>query len=473
MERSGNGRRTRPVMTMAVVVIFLALHANHAAWAAATTVLVGDYGYTLQVPKEWKRVELLEGGSILLHLEARPVNQVCGHFTAHVLNRGGNSEQVWIDFHVRENLPSVHGKFRIDSIEEVKAGSRGARLFHVLDISARDGYGLLEALVFTDVHVVFLSYLYDLADAGRARTRMEEVLASFSDSPAAVEKARLYFDEGRALSFDRLGLFMNLPLGWAPDGTGKKGEVEVSLPSRGSLRVLAFDRVSYGLDRLKQLLRGRVSSFPADGETMPVPFGGGSGGAVRVRKDARGEGSAEEYILGLHGRGGFALVLASDVEKERELFEKVCAKARLLDPKEARTLGSAAEKRFKKAIKEGDLTEAREALSTMVFCPDEDATVRVIEGGLKSIEEIQVACAETLGRMACKGASKALLRAMKSSRVCDDAKKVCIQSLSQNGGARERSALMQLERKYANALSPDVQVTLRQALDQFLSESRS
>lgn len=473
MERSGNGRRMRLVTTIAAVAIFLALHANHAAGAAAKTVMVGDYGYTIQVPKEWKRAELLEGGSILLHLETLPVKQVCGHFTAHVLNRGGNSEQVWTDFHVRQNLPSAHGEFRILSIEEVTAGSRGARLFHVLDISAREGYGLLEAMVFTDVHVVFLSYLYDVTDAGRARTRMEEVLVSFSDSPAAVEKARLYFDEGRALSFDRLGLFMNLPLGWIPDGTGKKGEVEVSLPSGGSLRVLAFDRVSYGLDRLKQLLRGRVSSFPSDGEAMSIPFGGGSGGAVRVRGDTRGEDSAEEYILGLHGRGGFAMVLASDVEKERELFEKVCAKAMLLDPKEARTLGRAAEKRLKKAIKEEDLTEAREALATMVFCPDKDAAVRVIEGGLKSIEEIQVACAEILGRLGSKGASRVLLKAMKSRRVCDDAKKVCIQSLSQNGGARERSVLIQLERKYANDLSPDVQVTLRQALDHFLSETRS
>lgn len=412
---------------------------------------IGEFDYSIAVPKEWK-CEILPGPETLkLHMRVPPSGKLEGHFKVQVLDRGGASPEKWVTHHALENLAASYVKFRVDSLVEVGAGEYRAQLFHVLDIQGLEGYGLLEALVFTECHVIFLGYFYDLLEEPRAREDMISILGSFSSAPEIVEKARLWYEEGCTLGLDGFGLFLRLPEGWIPERKSKKDDVMVHLPSGGSLRVISFMTVSSGLERVQILLRRQVSYLSCEEKLEPVSFGTSGAKAFRFEKEPSKDHQAVVCILGLHGRGGYALILESNDPDEEDLFQKVVAKAVLLDPSEARTLRSGAVDSFKKSVQINDARETKRALSILEIFSGCESTARSIAWGFNACEPIQVECALALGRMGSREASRLLQRALKNRGVGYCAKEACIEALCMIGGPLERDVLEKMDREFRRA----------------------
>jgi hypothetical protein len=376
------------------------------------------------------------------------------------------SPTAWVDFHEKKNLPSSYGEYRIASLEEVRTDPYRVWLFHVCDMRARPNFGLLEALLFTDTHVVFLGYFYKLERAKEARKEMDRILASFSFSPATAEKARTWYEVERLLGNERFGLFLPLPPGWFPKTRGDSGDVTIPLPSGGSLKILTFPFLSSGLKRLEERLKQKIKDLPGFEVSAleRVPFGMAEGEAYRFAKSAiRGEAGVEG-VLGLHGKGGYALVLRTADPGEVELFRKLSSRATLVEPAGVKPMHRGASAEFKKGLRDDSLLGVRKALSTLEMFSSCDKTAETIAGGFKACDDIQVECARSLSKMECRKAQLALERALSNGKVCDTAKKACIRGLgiiAKHGG---QNSLRRLYNKLIHTLSPDVRETFRNTL---------
>lgn len=405
--------------------------------ASYKEVPLGDLGYVVSVPARWKSGVLSGEASMILHMRVFHDAGSYSDFDVFALSRNDLSEERWEEYYTRENLPFTYGKFRLVSSESVKAGSFDARLFHVRDLKNKKGYGLMEALVFARERVLFFRYLYSLNGRQDARAVMDRILASLTDAPDALERSRLWYEEDGVLSLERFGLFLRLPQDWTLEMTDPKGtEAFVRVASGGLLQVTFFKRVSSGLKDLKKLLAKHIPGLRIPDELEPFTFGTASSEAFRFSAASSNGNPVNECILGLHGKGGYALVLTTGLSDEVDLLKKVAARALLMNPRDAEAMRRRAAADFKTAVRTDDIAKAREALSTLVLFSNNRTTAGTIAAGLKGSEDIQMASAEALGRIGSKEASKALQKALKNGRVSGAAKAACSQALHRAKGIR-------------------------------------
>lgn len=431
-----------------VVALLFTMATTEKAWGypGSREIKIGDYPYVISVPTDWDLGRSDDVESMKLHLETPATRDVIGHFTVHVQERRRSNLDRWFRYHVERNLPAAHGSFRIKSRENVKAGSRDVRLVTATDLENHKGYSLLDAVFVTDSHAIVMSYLHDRALARQALGEMCAVLDSFQESAEAVDRAELFYDEGRALGFDRFGLFLRLPRGWLPGKVSRsRGEASVILPG-GTLKIFTFKSVSSGIDGVKRILGKRMPRILDGRDIETATFGTAAVPAFHARCDGSEDESSAEFLIGQHGKGGFAMVLVTDDEDERELFSKVAARAVLVTPAEASSLCRDASKRLKAAIRESDKAAAMEALDTLSLYSESATAVREIGKGLKSRNEaIQVECADALGRLGSQKASLALEKTLNDDRACQDLRVACVRSLGVIGGERERDALIKIQ----------------------------
>lgn len=405
--------------------------------ASCKEVPLGDLGYVVSVPAQWKSGALSGEASMILHMRVFHDAGSYSDFDVFALNRNDLSEERWEEYYTRENLPFTYGKFRLLSSETVKAGSFKARLFHVRDLKNKKGYGLMEALVFARERVLFFRYLYSLTGRQDARAVMDRILASFTDAPEALERSRLWYEEGGVLGLERFGLFLRLPQEWNLEMTDPKGtEAFVRVASGGLLQVTTFKRVRSGLKELKKLLAKHTPRLRIPDELEPFAFGSASSEAFRFSEASSNGNPISECILGLHGKGGYALILTTGLVDEVDLLKKVTARALLMSPRDAEAMRRRAATGFKTAVRADDVEMAREALSTLILFSNNRSTTGTIAAGLKGSEEIQLASAEALGRIGSKEASQALKKALKNGRVSGAAKAACSQALHRTKGIR-------------------------------------
>jgi hypothetical protein len=299
---------------------------------------------------------------------------------------------------------------------------------------------------------------------------MVRIVSSVSTSTCARKRARLWYDEGRTLGLEQAGLYLRLPEGWNPDPEKQSSQAAlVRLPSGGSLHIAVFRSICTGLDGLKNLVLRRMDWLTSLERLVPCTFGSCSANAYRFQRTLSWRRSSVEGVMGLHQRGGYALVLRSDDPVEKDLFRRLSAKAELLDRKQADHLRREALRDFKQALKERDPISVERALSTLILFSHNRSAACTIAGGLHATEEIQVSCAEALGRMGSEEASAGLERALQSSRVCDPAKSACINALLRIGGPRERKILQKLSCDLPIAFSPELRNQLMTSLQGFCS----
>ena len=398
-------------------------------------ILLGDSGYVIRVPVEWKTLPPRDDGAMKVHIRVHHDNGCYSDFDVFELDRGALSRQDWYDYYLREYLPSVYANFRVESEEEIIVGSHEGRLFHVLDLKNKKGFGLLEAIVYAKDKVIFLRYLYSLKGGADFRKQLSGILDSFSDSEEARKRAREWYQEGLTLGLEKFGLFLRLPAEWIPDREGiRQNDVTVSLPSGGTLRVIAFRRVFSEIEGLKELIEKRVQGVEPIAEVEPTVFGVESRGAFLFEQKNSDGAPLLRCIFGLHGRGGYALVLKSDNSSESDLLEKIALKSVLVEPHEITTLRRRAVADFKAAMRENNAAMVRNALTTLILFAENKDIVRIVSSGLKANEEIQVECAIALGKMGSAPASSVLKTTMTKGLVSDRVKKACAEALDQSSG---------------------------------------
>ena len=424
-----------PTIIPAVTTIWVVLFATSVHASQERDIVIGDTGFVIAVPTEWQRGPV-SGDHMKLHL--RNLHLVSGFddFDVFVMNHGVWSRKSWLKFYTKENLPQIFGRFTISYEDEVTAGGMKGRLFHVVDLEKKRNCGLLEALLFSKDQVFFLRYIYTLPNQS-ARTTMNRILASLTDSPAAVHRANLWYEEGVSLGREKVGLFLSLPLGWVPDTSRKNDDVViVKIPTGGMLKVTALSRVFSGLSGLKKALAKQLGEKELPAETEAVPFGIDGSEAFRFRMDPKASESFVEGLYGLHGKGGFALILTSKEEADRLLFEKVCAKVLLMDPSKSNALRRKSLSNFKKALRKNDIDGVRESLSDLVWYVGNQSVARAISLGLKAEEPIQLECVVALGRSVVPEAGKALGKVLNSGPMSLKAKVAFDRAFSMTSGNR-------------------------------------
>ncbi len=441
------------------------------AWGVpgSREIAIGDYPYVISVPTSWERGRSDDVESMKLHLETPATRDVIGHFTVHIQNRRGTSLDRWFEYHVTKNLPAAHGTFRVKSRENLTCGSREVRLIAATDLQHHTGYSLLDAIFMTDSHAIVMSYLHDRALSQQALREMCAILDSFQESEGAVNRAKLLYEEGRALGLDRFGLFLRLPRGWIPEKVSKsRGEVDVILPG-GSLKIFTFRTVSSGVPGVRKILRKRMPGLLDKIPLEDATFGIGSVPVFHARNEAYGNSCTADCLLGLHGKGGFAMVLVTESAAERDLFHKVAARSLLIQPAEATALCRNSTKRLKKAIRENDRAEACLALDTLSLFSESTTAMREIGKGLKARnEEIQVDCADALGRLGSLKASRALEKALNDDKSGQEFRVACVRSLAVIGGERERDALIKVQERLPRETSTLLVDTLNRTLANFI-----
>jgi hypothetical protein len=221
------------------------------------------------------------------------------------------------------------------------------------------------------------------------------------------------------------------------------------------------------LEGLKKRLDEHIAGLPDTGMLDSTSFGADAATAYRCRKASSGNDKAVECVFGLHGKGGYALILRSDDEGEMELLEKISARALLVDRKKADAMRRTTLAAFRKALQRKDSAAVREALSTLVLFSGSKSTVDTVSRGLKSSEDIQVACAETLGRMGSSKAGFTLEKTLTSSRFGDAVKLTCIEGLRMIGSPRAKKVLERVGSRDARTLSSSVRISLRDSLADF------
>jgi hypothetical protein len=338
----------------------------------------------------------------------------------------------------------------------------------MLDLEGRAGYGSYDTLIVTEHHVIMINVLYDLYQAGRAWQDLENILASFSSDPEIVKRARLSYDEGRTLGLDSFGLFLRLPEGWFPEKFSNSCDYgRIRLPSGGLMEVTAAKRVPKGIDGLKNVLKRKITGLELiDGES-PCALGPDEAEAFSLEYPATDDALPMVLIYGLHGKGGYGIALHSKAKDEKKLFHKIASRALLMDPSEAKEMKASALARFKQAVKERDIPSARQALRTLELFSYCGKTAKELGAGFKSVEEIQVACAISLGRMASKTASQILQRSLENDLVSEPARKACIKAMAMIGTTREQQKLEKLQKKTPRNFSIELRKTLDQSLEKF------
>lgn len=311
-------------ITLIMMLCVTAFDRNLAGHPGSRDVSIGDHRYVISVPGRSIQKPANGEEPIRLHLEERPVTNVVGHFSVHVQDRNNAGLDRWVEYHLNRNLPSLYGKYKLDSTEERTLGSYPVRLIHTFDLENEDDYALLELIGITDQLVVIMSYLYDEKLVRQAYEEMESIVASFQHSAAACEHADRLYQTGRTLGLEREGLFLRLPHGWIPqDKRSRRDQVTVTLPYGDTLNVLTFEVESVGSNRLSKLLgRHTPRDFSAGEIDGRDPFGILFRAALSFERKVS-DGSPSRIIKGivrLRGRGGCALVLNSTDPADCEML---------------------------------------------------------------------------------------------------------------------------------------------------------
>jgi hypothetical protein len=433
-----NKTRTTIIAAMAAALILTATANTYSKDSCGDfkRVLLGESGASVAVPAAWEAAPVDTGSGMAVHLLVQPSGKAQGHFTVHLLDRGGADMKAWTAFHREKNLPAAHGECAIDAESWCAAGSHKAWRLHVSDIPARQGYGLQEALVFTEARVVFLSYLYDRACAAEAGYLMERIVASFSASPDHAAEARTWYAEGCNLGLESVGLFLKLPRNWMPRGKRSgSSHVVVDLPSGGLLHAVACKHVSGGMKGLARSIRRSVRGWTPCNSAEPVAIG--SDGAKAQWHDGAGDFGLHAAVVALNGKGGFGLIMTDAGADDLELLKKIAAKAVLMDPREADAARRHAMDRFKEALRTDDPAGAGEALAVLELFSGRDSVSALVARGLDAGEEIQVRCAAALGRLGSRTASRALEKTLADNAAPDPLKRTCIEALCLITGPRK------------------------------------
>lgn len=464
-------------MGFAVGILAIALSLA-AAGSSPRDVAIGSHDYVITVPAGWSEERISPGDSMSLHLRIMPAFQRSkgiegryGHFTVHVLEANGADREDWIAYHLNKNLPSAHGDFKIEAMEEGRAGSFEAKVLHATRLEHREGYALLEAIVFTGNHVLFMSYLFDTGGGTDAREQMDRILASFRCSGCDAERARESYPTGRTLGLSEACLYLQLPHGWMPEFDKKRPDETVirlgqGASNPGTLKIYTWISLSSGLKSLSRNLEKRGIEVPPAGEMTSITLGLSAREAFRFEEPAP-QGGTVEGVLCLSGRGGFAMILSTPAQADRELFEKMMSRALILDSREAQARYREASNSLKEAIRKGDPAAVSASLTTLsLFSHDRNAAL-AIRKGLRSEEEaIRLECAMALGRMGSQEASQALESALRDHRTCASTHIACVQALGMIGGAKEKEALIQVRNRLSAKSCPP---ELVQAVDRTLA----
>lgn len=437
-----------------------------------TLVQIGDLKYAMSLPSAWKK-DFLEG-QMKLNYRPYPVLDLPGKFLVFARDRGCTTPEDWIKFHRETNLPTYYGTFTIEKEEPANAGKHAAHLYHLIDIQGKEGYAAAESIIFTDSHVVMISYLYDSYESDSVLEEMNAILSSFSSDPEQVENARNIYTHGRTVSFCKLGLYLRMPEGWIPDDPGCTEKViTVKLPSEGTLEIIAFMRVANGIPSVMDLTSDNIRGLEFSEETESFAFGVKKAEAVRVKAGMKKEATDKHCILGLVDKGGYALILSSNSEVEIDLLRRIGANALLLEAKEAEAMRLAALDEFKTALKTKNPDGVCEALSTLELFSNCDKTARKIKDGFKSTEEIQAECALSIGRMACKCSRSLLEKPLRDKKVCDSTKRACIKALTMIGTSQARKTLEELKKKSSLGFSDELKEAIDESLRHFSYKPKS
>lgn len=462
----------KTLVLISAVVVLSASGRICAARSDSREKAVGEFGYVITVPRDWTESPVDDSGSITLHLKVRPSERkgtgktgVIGHFTVHVMDRKTTTPRDWIDYHLNYNIPSAHGACRIDDVTEVTGGSFEGTMICAHDMANHKGYGLLEALLFTEKHVLIVSYLHDPALMREAHDHMTSALQSARLSPTAAARARLDYDRGLSLGFEKFGLFVSLPRGWIPDRrSARSDKISVVLPS-GSMTVHLFKRTPKGVNDLLKVLKKKEKDLSSQVTNWTSGCGVQSGNMFRVAAETEENAEALRCVMGLHEGGGYALVLRSTDNAEQDLFEKTTAGIVLMSSEDSRKKVSHAIDRFRSAIRTGDRETLSDVIPFLGLFSDNNTVTRALIAGLNSKDEqTRADCAGALGRIGSPQASKAIEKILKKRKAGEATQLACIEALSTIGGSREEEILAKFGRDRSKTCTPEV----RDALDQSL-----
>jgi len=432
---------------------------------------VGAFDYVITVPRDWTECPVDDSGSITLHLKVRPserkgtgITGVIGHLTVHVMDRKTTTPGDWIDYHLKYNIPSAHGSCRIDEVRKVTGGRFECTMISADGMANHKGYGLLEALLFTEKHVLIVSYLHDPVFIREAHDQMICALQSVRLSPEAAARARLDYDKGLSVGFETFGLFVSLPRGWLPSRrSARRNEISVALPC-GSMTVHLFKRTPKGVNDLLKALQRKEKDLSSHVTEWTSGWGTRSGKMFRVAGKLEGNAPTPRCIMGLHEGGGYALILRSNDSAEQELFEKTATAIVLMNSDDARKKVRHAIARLRSAIKGGKREIVADVVPFLGLYSDNSTVTRALIAGLNSKDEqIQAECAGALGRIGSPQASKAIEKTLKKRKAGQATQLACIEALNTIGGTREHEVLAKFVQDQSKTCTPEV----RSALDQF------
>ena len=399
---------------------------------------VGDHGYVITVPDTWTERSAGNEESIKVHL-VDPGGKTPGHFTVHVVARNGRYLDEWVDHHLKVNFPRVHGYCLVNHKEDLALGSYDGKLIHASHMERHAKYDLCEAIVLTDSHILTFSWLHGF-EPERAGAMMTEILGTFHTRSPADYCGRPYYEEGRALGFEDFGLFLRLPRGWMP-GPVADGSATVTLPG-GTMKAIVFKRVRKGIEGLKKLVAEAVPRFPEAAKHETVTFGKASHEAFFTRIPARDGEPSLEAFLGLHDRGGYAILLESGTEDERDIFRRVASESVLLEANKVKRRFRLETTRLRKVFRSEDLSGLCPPLTLLSFFSESEAAAKTIGEGLGSRNPvIRRECVNALGRMGNVEATE-LLSAILDEDGLPELKIACVRSLGRIGGTRQKDILI-------------------------------
>jgi hypothetical protein len=172
-------------------------------------------------------------------------------------------------------------------------------------------------------------------------------------------------------------------------------------------------------------------------------FGRGFDEAFQVNVAASDESAGLDCYLGLHGRGGYALVLESASDEEKETFRRMAGEAVLLEPSKVKSRIRSESKKLKKVFQARDRTELCPPLTLLsLFSESRSAALAIGPGLISPDPVIQTECARALGRMGCEEARLLLETALGEGGSGLEVKAACIRALGMNHGERGKEILI-------------------------------
>lgn len=461
--------RRELILTIGSAILFtVAAGSDLLGRSESREIRIGGYDYVITVPIKWKVQAEGHSESMDLHFRIDPIMGRFGHFTVHVMDRNGLSLENWFEYHLNTNLPSHCGSFSIESIGNVSVGPYEGKSVHAIDLEKREGYGIIDVLLFTEAHVVFMSCIYDRLTVDEACRVMVDVVQSFEHSVNAVERSELYYEVGRILGLENAGLFLSLPTGSVLEEQGRKRDEVVVRLSMGELTVLTYRKVSSGIEGMRKLLKRRYPDLLSRGKEAPATIGTSSLPAFQIEAGALDGEPAQRCVFGLNGKGGFALVLSAETAEGLAMLKKIGAKAVLMDAADARRMRASASRDLKIALRKKDAAKVEQALSSLVLFTENQAVAREIGAGLRTRnEQIQADCAEALGRMGSPIACKTLDGVLAKGRISPAAQVSCVQALGRIDSASAKSVLIKFQRRLPKACPVTVRNTVNKTLASF------